>query len=74
MKQHYPYIRPSGRPIRKPLWQRIAMWLLTAIFVIAFALLGAIVILEWMVGCGETYIDSKGVRHANECIIIPQPR
>ncbi len=30
----------------------------------------ALVMVEWLAGCGETYIDSKGVRHANECIFI----
>jgi hypothetical protein len=25
--------------------------------------------LEWAVGCGETYTDSKGVTHTNECIV-----
>ncbi len=30
----------------------------------------AVMFVEWMAGCGETYIDSKGVHHANECIII----
>ena len=68
MKQ--PYIRPFGKPIRDPLWKRVVRWLVTVAAVTAFAVLGAIVLLEWMVGCGETYIDSKGVRHANECIFI----
>jgi hypothetical protein len=35
-----------------------------------FAGFMAVMFIEWMAGCGETYIDSKGVRHANECIII----
>lgn len=30
----------------------------------------AIMFIEWMAGCGESYIDAKGVRHLNECIII----
>lgn len=30
----------------------------------------AVMFVEWMAGCGESYIDSKGVRHANDCIII----
>jgi uncharacterized membrane protein YdbT with pleckstrin-like domain len=54
------------------IWKRIGMFLLTVIFVTSFALLMAIVILEWMVGCGESYVDAKGVRHINECIVIPQ--
>lgn len=31
----------------------------------------AVMFIEWMAGCGESYVDSKGVTHANECIIIP---
>lgn len=34
----------------------------------AIGLIGAFLVLEWFSGCGETYIDAKGVRHANECI------
>lgn len=30
----------------------------------------AIMFLEWAAGCGESYIDAKGVTHSNECIII----
>ena len=48
----------------------VARWLATVAMVTAFAVLGAVVLIEWMAGCGETYIDSKGVRHANECVFI----
>lgn len=30
----------------------------------------AIMVIEWMAGCGESYVDAKGITHANECIII----
>lgn len=30
----------------------------------------ALMFLEWFVGCGETYIDANGKRHANECLFI----
>lgn len=69
MKQ--PYIRPYGKPIREPLWLRVAKWGMTAIATILFTALLAVVVIEWMAGCGETYIDSKGVRHANECVFLP---
>jgi hypothetical protein len=39
----------------------------------AFALFFAVMLLEWMAGCGETYIDAKGERHANECMFIGKP-
>jgi hypothetical protein len=39
--------------------------------VLGLALLAFFVylMLEWAVGCGETYTDSKGKVHANECIV-----
>ena len=30
----------------------------------------AILFMEWMVGCGETYIDSKGVSHKYACMFL----
>lgn len=30
----------------------------------------ALLLMEWMVGCGETYIDSKGVSHAYACLLL----
>ncbi len=48
----------------------VVRWLATVAMVTAFAVLGAVVLIEWMAGCGETYIDSKGVRHAYECVFI----
>jgi hypothetical protein len=65
--KHHPYIRPAGRPIRTPWWQRVAAALAT----LAFVTLGAVALVEWAVGCGETYTDSKGMTHANECVLIP---
>lgn len=58
------------KPINDPLWKRVVRWLATVAMVTAVAVLGAVVLIEWMAGCGETYIDAKGVRHANECIFI----
>jgi hypothetical protein len=38
------------------------------------AIIGALILafmlfmmLEWVSGCGESYVDSKGVTHVNEC-------
>jgi hypothetical protein len=33
----------------------------------------AVLMIEWIAGCGETYVDAKGERHAYECVVIPQP-
>lgn len=41
-----------------------------AVVIFVFAGLLAVMFIEWMAGCGESYIDSKGITHANECIII----
>jgi hypothetical protein len=40
---------------------------------LTLAVAGAIVFIEWMAGCGETYIDAKGKRHSNECLFINRP-
>jgi hypothetical protein len=53
---------------RRPAWQRVVLviadLLVTAI---VFALL-TMLVLETIAGCGESYVDSKGVTHRNECI------
>jgi hypothetical protein len=28
--------------------------------------------IEFIVGCGETYVDANGERHQYECVFIPQ--
>lgn len=63
-------IKPMGVSVNDSILKRVARWLATVAAVTAFAVLGAVVLIEWMAGCGETYIDSKGVRHANECVFI----
>ena len=50
--------------------RRLAEWLM----VIGFAALMSLLIIEWLVGCGETYVDAKGERHAYECVLIPQEK
>jgi hypothetical protein len=30
----------------------------------------AIGIIEWMAGCGETYVDANNVRHQYECVFL----
>jgi hypothetical protein len=63
-------VPPMGVSINDPLWKRVARWLSYVISVTVIAVLGAAFLLEWMAGCGETYTDSKGVQHVNECIFI----
>ena len=51
----------------KPLLIWLAQGIVSAIIVLFFAYLLA----EWASGCGETYTDSKGVVHINECVFSP---
>ena len=37
---------------------------------ILFAAALTVFIGEWLVGCGESYVDHRGVRHVNECLFI----
>jgi len=30
----------------------------------------ALMMIEWAVGCGETYVDAQGQRHQYECAFI----
>jgi len=45
-------------------------WLGQAIVAAIIATVMVVMFIEWAAGCGESYIDSKGVAHANECVII----
>ena len=47
--------------------------ILTMLGALALIIFFAALLAEWMVGCGETYIDSKGERHAHECMFIGKP-
>lgn len=40
--------------------------LIAAVFGVILAVLFA----EWAAGCGETYVDSRGIRHQNECLFV----
>lgn len=37
---------------------------------LAFMALAVVAMVEFLAGCGETYIDAKGKRHEYGCIII----
>lgn len=47
----------------------LLQWLSAAFLLMFFAVL----MVEWAVGCGETYTDAKGVTHVNTCVFIPTP-
>lgn len=42
----------------------------SVLVVALFLVLGLVSLLEFMAGCGETYVDSKGERHAYGCLLI----
>lgn len=48
-------------------------FLLSVVAYLAFAALLGALLLEALVGCGQTYVDAKGERHQYECLFIPQP-
>lgn len=53
---------------------RLLTFFATAIVTLLMVALFAVMLIEWMAGCGESYIDAKGVRHQYECVFIPQPK
>lgn len=60
-------IKPMGRSVNAtPWWQHV----INILAVIAFTGLLAVVLVEWAVGCGETYTDAQGTVHVNECVFL----
>jgi hypothetical protein len=45
-------------------------YLLEFIIASLVAMFMAVMLVEWAAGCGETYVDFNGGRHANECIFV----
>jgi hypothetical protein len=37
---------------------------------VAFALLVAVIVIEWFAGCGETWVQADGSRVQGECVFI----
>lgn len=54
----------------KNLLKALAVWLFQAIIGLIMMAFLVVMVAEWAAGCGETYVDSKGVRHQNECLFI----
>lgn len=50
------------------------MWVVSALLFAVSIVLVAMLLIEYLVGCGETYVDAKGVRHQHECVFIPQKK
>lgn len=67
------YIRPSGRSFRRSKVKDILDYTIGGLIMLVFAVFIAVLFIEWFAGCGETYIDANGERHAYECVFIPHP-
>ena len=50
------------------LLRRLAVWLIQGILGLALIASLMFLLVEWASGCGETYTDSKGKVHINECM------
>jgi hypothetical protein len=46
------------------------VWLIQALIGLAVIVFFGMLVADWLAGCGETYIDSKGNHHPNECIFF----
>jgi hypothetical protein len=43
-------------------------FLLSSLFVLAFATVFAVALLDWFSGCGQLFVYADGSRHMGECI------
>ena len=55
----------------KRLIELVTLWVIPALLWVCIMALTAVMAVEWMAGCGETYIDANGVEHQNECVFLP---
>jgi len=37
------------------------------VFITTFAV---VIFIEWLAGCGESYVDAYGVRHVGQCVFV----
>jgi hypothetical protein len=54
--------------------KRLITLLAQATLGLAFVAFIAFMLIEWASGCGEHYVDSKGVTHINECTFTTQKK
>jgi len=60
------YLKPTDRSIARVLRE----WAIGVVFAVLFAVGSAVFLIEWMAGCGETYIAADGKRYPYECVFI----
>lgn len=54
--------------------KKIKEMVLNFLVIFVFGVLFSVFLVEWAVGCGEYYIDSRGNVIANECVFIDFPK
>jgi len=47
--------------------------IIQTLFGLALGAFFVLMLVEWMAGCGESYVDSKGKTHINDCVFISKP-
>ena len=55
----------------KDLLKRFLLWCLQGIIGCVLVLGFAYLLVEWVSGCGEHYIDANGNTHINQCLLPP---
>ena len=56
------WVPPSEKKMLRKLCEFLLLCLVAGVM--------ALIVLEWFAGCGESYIDSKGVSHKHECLFL----
>jgi hypothetical protein len=46
------------------------MWIAQGLAGLVLIVFFAFMLVEWASGCGESYVDSKGKTHINDCVFI----
>lgn len=64
-------IKPMGRSVNSKPWYYYPLVVVLWSSMMTFF---AVLLIEWMAGCGESYVDANGVRHQYECVFIPQSK
>jgi hypothetical protein len=47
-------------------WEVVAMTIAS----VAFAVLVGVIVIEWLAGCGESWVQADGSRVVGECVFI----
>ncbi len=66
-------IKPMGVSVNDSILKRILRGIASVVMMLIFGIFSAVLVIEWMAGCGESYTDAKGNVHLNECVFINFP-